>query len=41
MLERVSKKGKPIALFVGNEIDIITMENSMATLKKLGIKTTI
>ena len=38
MLERVWRKGNPLALLVGMQIDTATMENSGDSLKKLGIK---
>ena len=37
MLQRVWKKGNPLALLVGMEIGALTTENSMEFLKKLKI----
>ena len=34
MLERVWRKGNPLTLLVGIQIDIATMENSMGIFKK-------
>ena len=36
MLERVWRKGNPLALLVGMQIDTAIMENSRRLLKKLG-----
>ena len=41
MLERVWRKANPIALLVGMQIDIATMENSMEITLKTRNKTTI
>ena len=38
MLERVWRKGNPLALLVGMQIDTTTMENSWKFLKKLKIE---
>ena len=38
MLERVCRKGNPLALLVGMQIDTTTMENSVEMSLKLGIK---
>ena len=37
MLERAWRKGNPLALLVGMQIDTTTMENSRRLLKTLGI----
>ena len=40
MLERVWRRGNPLALPVGMHIDAATLENSRKGIKKLGIKLT-
>ena len=41
MLERMWRKGKPLALLVGMQTDTVTMENSMEISLKTKNKTTI
>ena len=41
MLDRVWRKGNPVALLVGMEIDTAAMENSMEILQKTRNKATI
>ena len=41
MLERVQEKGKPLALLMGMQINIATMQNIMKNPEKTENKTTI